>query len=278
MATLIQFLQHELSSRDPLLPNDIKRVILKGALQSIVLDFIYNHPKYRRLNFYGGSCLHVIYGLNRLSEDIDFDNGGKLDLGNLDADLLAYVQSVMEVRDATVKRQLSRQGILRITLKFPVLKELGLSPIVRESLHLKVEITHHPQVMQLRNTPVMFYGRSFVPSHFSLETMMAGKILACLERSFQKGRSATMIKGRDWYDMVWFMQKEVIPLEEKLLKEGDDGLTIKSAMHALDERARIITKRDLALDLLPLFEQRVFIEAWIDSFQENFLRLIQNYL
>jgi predicted nucleotidyltransferase component of viral defense system len=39
-----------------------------------VLDYLYNHTIYRRLNFYGGTCLHVVYGLNRLSEDLGFDN------------------------------------------------------------------------------------------------------------------------------------------------------------------------------------------------------------
>ncbi len=47
---------------------------MKEVLQAYVLDYLYNHPSYRRLNFYGGTCLHVVYGLNRLSEDLDFDN------------------------------------------------------------------------------------------------------------------------------------------------------------------------------------------------------------
>lgn len=57
MASLIQTLQHILDSKDPLLPSETKRILLKEVLQAYVLDFIYNHPKYRRLNFYGGTCL-----------------------------------------------------------------------------------------------------------------------------------------------------------------------------------------------------------------------------
>ena len=79
MTTLIQALQHALSTKDPLLPVETKRILLKEALQSYVLDFLYNHSHYRRLNFYGGTCLHIIYNLNRLSEDLDFDNGENLD-------------------------------------------------------------------------------------------------------------------------------------------------------------------------------------------------------
>ena len=278
MATLIQLLQNTLASKDPLLPNETKRIILKEALQALVLDFLYNHRSYRRLIFYGGTCLHVVYGLNRLSEDLDLDNGNGEDLHEFEEDLRNYIQSVLDYREATVKRQLSRQGILRATLRFPILQELGLSPIASEALHLKVEISHHQQIAEIRHTPVIYHGRSFVPAHFSLETMMAGKMLACLERSFQKGNTATMIKGRDWYDLIWFMQQRVIPLEEKLRKDGTQPYTVDNAMQILRKRAAQLRSRDLGVDLLPLFEQRVFIESWIAAFHENFESFVQYYL
>ena len=73
MASLIQTLQHTLDTKDPLLSIETKRILLKEALQVYVLDHLYNHPNYRRLNFYRGTCLHIVYDLNRLSEDLDFD-------------------------------------------------------------------------------------------------------------------------------------------------------------------------------------------------------------
>jgi hypothetical protein len=200
-----------------------------------------------------------------------------MDLGELEADLQTHIQSVLDYREVTARRQVSQQGIQRLTLRFPILQTLGLSPIPSEALHLKVEISHHKQIAKIQHTPVFYYGRSFVPSHFSLETMMAGKMLACLERSFQKGNTPTMFKGRDWFDLIWFMQQQVIPLEEKLQKEGAQPYTIQQAILALSERAGQIRPRDLAIDLLPIFEQRVYIENWITAFHENFQRLSGYY-
>ena len=40
MATLIQLMQNVLSQKDPLLPNETKRVILKEFLQAYTLDFL----------------------------------------------------------------------------------------------------------------------------------------------------------------------------------------------------------------------------------------------
>lgn len=278
MATINQILQNTLTSLDPLLPNETRRIYLKEALQALVLDFIYNHSLYRGLNFYGGTCLHVIYGLNRLSEDVDLDNSAGVELGKLGDDLQSHFHQVMSYPDLSVKRQASQQGIIRLTLRFPVLYQLGLSPHRDERLHLKVEISQHRQTAIIKRTPVIQFGRSFVPSHFSLETMMAGKMLACLERSFRVGKTAIAIKGRDFYDLLWFMQGRVRPLEQKLESDGMESYSVQSAMLALQAKVAKIRPRDLEIDLLPLFEQRSFIKAWIASFHANFEEFVQLYL
>ena len=228
MTTLLESLRYVLLKADPALSPDTKRILLKSALQGFVLDFVYNHARYRKLNFYGGTCLQVVYSLNRLSEDLDFDNGGGVDISMLSDELQSLFQNNLGYNETVVKLQRSEQGIQRITLKFPILNALGLSPLAKEALHLKVEVSHHQQVAVIQHTPIFFQGRSFVPAHFSLETMMAGKIIACLERNFQSGRTGTLIKGRDFYDLLWFMQKGVQPMPEKLAQDGAKPYTTQN--------------------------------------------------
>jgi len=276
MATLIQTMQNVLSQKDPLLANETKRVILKEFLQAYTLDFLYNHPLYRKLNFYGGTCLHVIYGLNRLSEDVDLDNSNEVDLSDLENDLLVFYRSNIGYAEVSARTQIGEWGVRRTTLKFPVLYTLGLTSHANEPLHLKVEVSQHKQISILRKTPVLLFGRSFVAAHFSLETMMAGKMLACLERNFQKGKGAA-IKGRDFYDLLWFMQQKIRPLDAKLANDGRQPYTVQSAMQMLGEKIANMKISDLAEDLLPLFEQRSFIEAWLEGFKENFREYGKNY-
>ncbi len=277
MATLIQSMQNVLSQKDPLLANETKRVVLKEFLQAYTLDFLYNHAVYRKLNFYGGTCLHVIYGLNRLSEDIDLDNSNGIDLSHLENDLLAFYRSNIGYADVTAKTQIGEWNVRRTTLKFPILYALGLTTHANEPLHLKVEVSQHKQISIVRKTPVLLFGKSFVAAHFSLETMMAGKMLACLERNFQKGMGAT-IKGRDFYDLLWFMQQKIQPLEEKLARDGRQPYTVQSAMQILSEKIAGLKTSDLAEDLSPLFEQRSFIQAWLEGFKENFREYVKYYL
>jgi predicted nucleotidyltransferase component of viral defense system len=278
MATLIQSIQNILSQKDPSLANETKRIIIKEYLQTLTLDYLYNHPVYRKMNFYGGTCLHIIYGLNRLSEDIDLDNNYGIDISRLEEDLLIFYQSNVGYADVTAKTQIGEWGIRRTTLKFPILYALGLTPLVNETLHLKVEVSQHKQISIIRKTPVLIYGRSFVTAHFSLETMMAGKMLACLERNFQKGSRGAKIKGRDYYDLLWFMQQKVHPLEEKLAKDGEKSYTVRSAFADLGEKINTIKVADLAEDLLPLFEQRSFIDAWLEEFKNNYIEYEKIYL
>lgn len=278
MATLIQSMQYILSQKDPSMTNETKRIVLKEYLQALTLDYLYNHPSYRKINFYGGTCLYYVYGLNRLSEDIDLDNSNNIDITKLKEDLLIYYRTNIEYTDVTARTQMGERGIHRIILIFPVLHTLGLSPLDNETLHIKVEVTQHKQIAIIRKTPILVYGRSFVAAHFSLETMMAGKMLACLEQNFQKGSKGVYIKGRDFYDLLWFMQQNVNPLEEKLVKEGKKPYTVHSAFIELADKVNRINIADLAEDLLPLFEQRTFIEAWLEGFHDNFNEYVKRYI
>jgi len=278
MATLIDTFRHLLAQKDPGLANETRRIILKEALQIYVLDFLYNHPVYRQLNFYGGTCLHVVYQLNRLSEDLDLDNTAGIPLDHLESDLLTYFQKTILYPAVTAKTQQGEKGIIRVTLKFPVLNELGLSPYPNEALHLKVEVSNHVQIAIIRKLPVFSFGRSFVPACFSLESMMAGKMIACLERNFQRGNTGIQVKGRDFYDLLWFMQRGVQPLEEKLACDGQQAYTVQSAMQLLAQKIDSMPVSALADDLYPMFEQRSYIAAWLENFHANFRILCQNYL
>jgi hypothetical protein len=278
MATLIQSLQNVLAGRDPLLPVETRRIVLKDVLQAYVLDYLYNHPTYRGLIFYGDTCLQVVYGINRLSDGLTFDNRSGLELGQFGPDLAAYFQKSLGYSEATAKTQEDQSGRLRVALKLPLLYVLDLASTRDEALHLRVEISHQPQVAVIQRTPVLVYGRSLVAAHFSIETMMAGKMLACLERGTNGVQRASSIQGRDYYDLLWFMQQHIQPLEEKLAQDGDRPYTPASAMQALQEKIALIKPKDLAVDLLPMFESRAFIEAWLEAFHETFNRLAGGYI
>ena len=73
------------------------------------------------------------------------------------------------------------------------------------------------------------------------------------------------------------MQQKILPLEEKLARDGRQPYTVRSAMELLGEKIAKMKPADLEADLLPLFEQRSFIKAWLEGFKENFKEYVRNY-
>jgi hypothetical protein len=74
------------------------------------------------------------------------------------------------------------------------------------------------------------------------------------------------------------MQNGVRPLEEKLAKDGEKSYTVQSAVQALKQKIAGISVQDLAVDLLPMFENAAFIESWLESFHANFERFADRYI
>lgn len=257
---------------------EFRRILAKDFFIAHFLYFIYNHKDYRRLVFYGGTCSRVIYDLSRISEDIDFDNSEGVNLDKLADNLVEFVKHELKIDGADVHCQKGEWGIQRWTARMPVMKELGLSANPTEKLHLKIEVSRHNQEKIIKKTPVLRHGRTMVIKHFDESSLFSGKIIACLERVWKKGRDNKLrVKGRDWFDLIWFMQRRVIPNELKLAKDGRQPYTVKSAMLALAKKIKTVRQEDLLIDLTPLFPEKIFVEEWVKNFKEWFKRYAEFY-
>jgi predicted nucleotidyltransferase component of viral defense system len=248
---------------------------LKEYLQDVILSIIYNDDELKELTFYGGSCLRKFHGLNRLSEDLDFET-----LEEISLDKTASIISDWFSREKFKKVDISTQSsknINRILVKFPVLFELGLTNNDNEKLHVKVEVNTEPSgEYETLLTPYSSGRYSMLIKHYDLPTLMAGKMIACLERTFKKGETGVDIKGRDYYDLIWYMQKGIEPNLARL-KDTSRGYTAAEAFEALDGKVADITKRDLLIDLEPLFSNQKFIEEWCENFHDFYSRFRMNY-
>lgn len=256
------------------LPKEVKKIIAKDYLITYILSFIYGHKDYRKLVFYGGTCLRVVYGLNRLSEDIDTDNSAKINLDNFGNDLQKFVKGLLG-GDVMVHTQTGVGGISRFVIKMPVLYELELSPLKSEKLHIKVEVSSHNQVYKKELTTILRNGQSMTIAHFDKPSLMAGKMIACMERVFRKGVTKAMVKGRDWFDLWWYLQEGVKPNEAKLKADSDDGVRVAQSWKIIKERVKKLKRQDLEADLMPFFTDQIFINDWLDNFHEFFASLLK---
>jgi len=252
----------------------IIKVIIKEELQNHILNAIYHDSTTKELIFTGGTALRKLYKLDRFSEDLDFNNTRTINLKSVGKIVSDYFRSInFNYVDYSIQ-----QGKLlnRITFKFAILKLIELSPMDMEKLHVKVEICKTKKTYHTDLSPLQIDSLSLVIKHYSLPVMMSGKILACLERIWRKGTTPIKIKGRDYYDLVWYMQQKIVPDKRKLTETNSD-MTIEKAFMRLDKKVKKISSNDLLADLQTYHADPVFIRDWCDNFHEFYARYRKSY-
>ena len=247
-------------SESPSRNNLFKRNLLKEYLQVVVLDFIYSHPTYSHLLFYGGSALAHCFDLQRLSEDLDFiDETKKIKVPKLAEDLEDYF---LKRTDLPVKTTVQK---FRIYLKFPILRDLGLSTREEtDALFLKVEVFSEFDCCEHYSTdirPIFKYNRSVLIKTLDASTLMATKVRAILFRKWEKtdkqGNTTVKVKGRDYFDLLWYLQKGIQPNLSCI--EGVGNMKdLKEKLLAMVAR---IDSRSIQLDLDALIANPTFVNS-----------------
>ena len=260
---LIQLLNKSVESENVI----YRRNLLKDYMQVVILKFIYDHAKYSKLIFYGGSCLRHCFALPRLSEDLDFvDLKKDIQLASLAEDLENYFKKNTDL-EAKIKVQPSRAQI-----KFAILEDLGLSsPGDSNLLYLKLEVFKYFDFCagyEINIVPIFKFNRSILIKTFDLPTMMATKIGAVLNRQWQKtdknGELLAKVKGRDYFDLFWYLQKAVKP-NLKCLTNQENASNLKEKLLAIIAK---VDGKSIEYDLGPLTEDGNFVKGFAKNIKD----------
>ena len=175
------------------------RYMLKEYLQLQILDHLATTPYISKVSFIGGTNLRLIQGIDRFSEDLDFD------CKDLSEDkFMAMTDSVVQylrqnnVEVETRDKPNPHLTAYRRNLYFPqMLFNLGLTGHRDERLLLKIEaqdqsVQYQPVVATV-NKMGFFFGIQVPP----LDVLCAMKFAAILARQ----------KGRDFYDAIFLLSK-----------------------------------------------------------------------
>src|SRR3989338_1316292 len=216
------------------IPN-IPRRVLTEYLQSEVLSVVFNSKFGSHISFLGGTCLRFVYKAERFSEDLDFD----LIKPGLDYEELAgFIEKKLKElgfqADAIFKQN---EKIITITVKSSsVMREMELSDLNDQKLKIKFEINPNPfKNIHYHSKQIFSYGKSFNIITNDLETLFAQKVIAILLRPYQK--------GRDFYDLVWFLSQKNIEPNYEIFKEK--GIDIKNRFELVKFLENQAEKTDL---------------------------------
>jgi hypothetical protein len=204
---------------------------LREILQEMALLGLWRSRFFEKAALYGGTALRIFHGLDRFSEDLDFS----LLEPDSEFDLSRYNNSLeREIRafgfDVTVTRKPKEGGgpVQSAFLKADTMRQLltiQVGPdLVRElprgqAIRIRLEVDTDPppgfstEAKYLLN-PIPFTVRTYV-----LPDLFAGKMHALLCRRWK-----TRVKGRDWYDFVWYAanhpELDLPHLEQRMRQSG----------------------------------------------------------
>ncbi|TVR35933.1 MAG: nucleotidyl transferase AbiEii/AbiGii toxin family protein [Spirochaetaceae bacterium] len=215
--------------RNPVTVEDYDRV-LREAIQLVALLGLWRARFFEHAAFYGGTALRIVHGLPRFSQTIDFsllvqnlDFSLERYFNALQTELQAYGLACTLIEDRRTAGAIESAFIKANTRKhvLEVAPETGLAERIprNQLLRVKLEVdTDPPGGFSTEARPVL-EPVPFTVRVYTLPDLFAGKMHGVLCR-----RWATRVKGRDWYDLIWFLQSNtplhLAHLESRMRQSG----------------------------------------------------------
>lgn len=248
---------------------------LREIMQEIALAGLYRAGFFEKAAFYGGTALRIFYGLDRFSEDLDFS---LLEV-NPEFELVKYQEAIVHEFESLgmkvsirEKKKSVKSNIDSAFLKSETLwSELVLEGVIPQqgidrvaNIKIKVEVDTEPPLgfdteERLLLRPFSFYVKCFV-----LPDLFAGKMHALLFRKWGQN-----VKGRDWYDMEWYIKKgTVLNLKHFALRAKDSGdwnrdtITEIEFRELLTEKIDTVNMQYVKADIKRFIRDQSTLEIW----------------
>ena len=255
-----------------------ERNAIHEVMQQIALVGLARGGFFQKAAFYGGTCLRLLHGMHRFSEDMDFsllepDRNFRFE------DYFPAVVDEFKLAGKGVEIKMKHKG-QPSAIESAFLKEssdvfdIGFTTEKRQKVNIEVDVDPPPKFsteMRVLNEP-----RSCVVRAYTLPDLFAGKVSAALFRKWKR-----RVKGRDWYDVAWYIAKRV-PLDLAHLVERAkesapeaDVSTPEKVVAAFDERIEAIDFEDARADVEPYVMDKSDLDVWCADFFRQMVRKIQ---
>lgn len=221
-------IQDWIAEYKPKTADDYKQA-LREIMQQLALAGLSRGGFFSKAAFYGGTALRIFYGLDRFSEDLDFsllkeDENFDLEyyLKFIEDEFLAQGmvvtiktkhKSVISAIESAFLKSETFWGELILETSVP-----GLGIKQNIGLKIKIEVDTKPPLGFETEEKLLLKPYSFYVKCFVLEDLFAGKMHALLFRKWGNN-----VKGRDWYDLEWYIRKGVNLNLQHLLSRAKDS-------------------------------------------------------
>jgi len=231
--------------------------LAREYLQARLLQLLQGAGAMTTLAFHGGTALRFLYAIPRYSEDLDF----ALEGSRCEYDFRSYLKAIRKSLQAegyvVDLRVNDRRVVHSAFVRFQgLLSEAGLSPHESQVLAVKIEVDTNPPAGAGLATTVIRRHVMLHLQHHDRSSLLAGKLHALLQRPY--------LKGRDVYDLVWFLSDPDWPepnltmLNNALRQTGWEApsLTEQSWRDSVRDRLESASWDRVVEDVRPFLEPR----------------------
>lgn len=178
---------------------NFSKMMLKEYLQLMILDFISTTKHSKNLVFIGGTNLRIVHGIDRFSEDLDFDckNMSENDFIDMTNEVVVFLRrNGLNVQ--TKESESSKLTAFRRSFYFPqLLFDLNLTGHKDERFLIKIEAQDQGVDYDVEVATIKRCGFVFPQQVPPVSVLCGMKISALLARN----------KGRDFYDVMFLLSK-----------------------------------------------------------------------
>ncbi len=284
-----QFILDLVSRYNPKSKNDYENA-LHEIIQEIALVGLWRSKFFEVGAFYGGTALRILYGLDRFSEDLDFSLLKPNPRFNLHPYLVAIqneliasglnakVEQKIKHPDAKIHSAFLKTNTLETFIQIGLSEKEKKMTHVNEVMKIKVEVDIDPPPQFSTETKMLLTPLPFSVKTYTLEDLFAGKMHALLFREYK-----VRVKGRDWYDLVWYVAKKtplrLTHLEARMRQSGNwtrkESLTSKSVLELLEHKIAHLNIQAALDDIQVFVRDKRKIEIWSKDFFSSLLFQLQ---
>ena len=246
-----------------------RQAVQQEVMQLIALSGLARGGFFEKAAFYGGTCLHLFYGMERFSEDMVFS----LLSPDPKFDFESYFPAIREefaIAGKEVEMQLKHKG-KPSSIESAFLKEssevfrIGFTTQKQIKVKIEVDIDPPPDFsteMKLMTRPVSRWIRAY-----SIGDLYAGKVSAALFRAWR-----SRVKGRDWYDLEWYVRNGFVCNLKHLSARGRESnsnvdLSSREAViAAFKERIATIDFKAASEDVRPFLKDASCLDIWSQDY------------
>jgi predicted nucleotidyltransferase component of viral defense system len=248
---------------------------LREIMQEITLAALSRTDFFEKAAFYGGTALRIFYGLDRYSEDLDFS----LLKYNPDFSIEPYFNDILSEFNSLglnvsirEKKKTKRTAVDSAFLKAETIwQEIVLEDIIKETgvrsnktLKIKIEVDRQPPLGFKTEEKLLLRPFSFYVKCFTKPSLFAGKMHALLFRKWQH-----RVKGRDWYDLEWYIKKKIpLDINHFLARANDTGdwpydhISHEQIIDLLVSKINSVSFDNIKEDIVRFIEDDSVLDIW----------------